>query len=159
MAKIIYYKTTSIQLAKSFCSLAEKCYYSKLNTLVLTPELADLRNMDRVLWTYSKKHFIPHATCEDLFSDQQPIYFSTQIENPNKSEVIIFAIPDRDMILSAFSNENNFNISLFQKILFLFDETSSLSYPQLCDIMNTSKLKDLDIDCFNQEENGAWKKL
>ena len=159
MAKINYYQTASLQFAKSFCLLAEKCYYSKLNTLVLTPEIADLRDMDRVLWTYSQKHFIPHATFEDSFADQQPVYFTTKIENPNKAEVIIFVLPDRNMILSAFSNENDFNINMFQKILFLFDETSSVSYSQLCDIINTSRLKDLEIEGFNQDEKGAWKKL
>lgn len=159
MAKINYYQTTSALLAKSFCLLAEKCYYSKLNTVVLTPEITDLHNMDRVLWTYSKKHFIPHATFEDAFSEQQPVYFTTKIENPNKAEVVIFMRPDRDMILSALSNENGFNISIFQKILLLVDETSSISYSKLCGIINISKLKDLEIEAFNQETNGAWKKL
>ena len=36
MIKISCYKTKQDQLSKAFCHLAQKCYYSSMNTCVIT---------------------------------------------------------------------------------------------------------------------------
>ena len=104
MIKISCYKTKQDQLAKAFCQLAQKCYYSSTNTCVITNNSNFTIELDRVLWTYSKKHFIPHATKEDPFPQEQPIYITHSIENPNNSKIIILVNPTEDKLLQLFSS-------------------------------------------------------
>lgn len=159
MTKINYYQTTNEKLYKSFCALAEKCYSNNFRTIVITPNIAEIENLDKILWTYSRQHFIPHATTKDPFPEKQAIYFTTTVENPNNSTIIIFVNPDRDLILSTFSYNESFNIKDFVKILFLVDEQVILSFTEVSDIIKKSILKEYEVEYFNQKQNGNWQKV
>jgi DNA polymerase-3 subunit chi len=76
-------------------------------------------NLDRVLWTYSKKHFIPHATCLDPMPERQPVYITHKLTNYNQSEFLIFINASRSTILEAMSQNNLFQSDVVQKILFI----------------------------------------
>lgn len=157
MIKISCYKTKQDQLAKAFCQLAQKCYYSSTNTCVITNNSNFTIELDRVLWTYSKKHFIPHATKEDPFTQEQPIYITHSIENPNNSKIIILVNPTEDKLLQLFSTTNPLEISSVEKIMIIFDDIQQIQFPEIKALLLKGNINKSEISLFEQLDSGLWQ--
>lgn len=158
MIKINCYTTTQDDLHKTFCKLAEKCYYANLRTNVITQNADYTKSLDRVLWTYSKKHFIPHATNADPSPEKQPIYITDKLENPNQAESIIFINPDKSTLLESTAKDSELNIGNFQKISLLLDDTQKISHLEINNILKKTPIKTFEINLFVKNEQGMWQK-
>jgi DNA polymerase-3 subunit chi len=44
--------------------------------------------IDSALWTYREDAFLAHGTARDGFSERQPIFLTTGMENSNRAEVL-----------------------------------------------------------------------
>jgi DNA polymerase-3 subunit chi len=159
MTKINYYQTQSEDLVKTFCKLTEKCYYSQLNTLVLTENDGYLESLDRALWTYSKKHFIPHATTNDSLQSDQSVFITTKVENPNNSEIIVFINPSKQMILNVLIENSPIDLIKIKKIIFLFDDTQKTKPSEIEHIIETSKIKTTETTYFTKTLKGLWQEV
>ena len=159
MTKINYYQTHNEDLVKTFCKLTEKCYYSQLNTLVLTENDGYLESLDRALWTYSKKHFIPHATTKDPLPKDQSVFITTKVENPNNAEIIVFINPSKQMILNTIIEDSPIELMQIKKIIFLFDETQKTQPSEIEHIIKTSKIKTTETTYFIKTPKGLWQEV
>jgi DNA polymerase-3 subunit chi len=159
MVKISCYQTTQNQLPKAFCQLVEKCYYSNLRTSIFTENKNYRDELDRVLWTYSKKHFIPHATSSDPLPERQPVYITEDVTQYNKSEIIIFVKATRDTILKALADKNIAGSKIIQKIFFIFDEAEQTNAGEIKNLLEKSSFKEAMINIFNQTGNGGWQEV
>ena len=158
MIKISCYQTTQNQLSRTFCQLAEKCYYSDLKTNVFTTNQDYSQSLDGVLWTYSKKNFIPHATNTDPLPEKQPIYITHNIEEYNQAEIIIFINATKPIILETISKQSKIRPQNLQKILFLFDEVQKIQSSEINTLLDKSYIKDFEINSFLQTKQGSWQK-
>ena len=159
MIKISCYQTTQDLLHKAFCQLAEKCYYGKLKTTVSAGNDDLIQTLDKVLWTYSKKHFIPHATNADPFPEKQPIYITNKFESYIKTEIIIFVNITKQSLLDTIDKKNKTQIENVQKILFLFDELQELKSSEICLCLKKSYIQNVEFDSFMQTKQGLWQKI
>lgn len=157
MIKISCYQTTQEQLPKTFCKLTEKCYYSNLRTNVFTENEDYSQNLDRVLWTYSKKHFIPHATSSDPLPEKQPVYITHDLSIHTKAEIIIFINASQKTILTALSKNGIIQPKIVQKILFIFDEIQKVRSNDINNLLEKSYINDFAINSFKQTKQGAWE--
>lgn len=157
--KVSYYKTHADLLAKTFCSLAEKCYYSDMKTYVLTASEEYVQNLDQVLWTYSKKHFIPHATASDPYTDIQPILIATSIEYQNNPEILFTVNSNLSEIESCLDKANIKNTNSIKKLIILEDNVAGVGVDQITKIINTKKEIWQSFEKFQQTEKGSWEKL
>ena len=157
--KISYYKTNSDLLAKTFCSLAEKCYYSNMKTFVVTASDEYTKNLDLVLWTYSKKHFIPHATSADPSPEIQPVLISTELQLQNSPETLMTVNNSKDVIESCIkSNSSNKNDAI-KKLIILEDEIAGIGIDKLEKLENTNKNMWQEFEKFEQTDKGTWQRL
>lgn len=158
MIKINCYQTTQNQLAKTFCQLTEKCYYSNLRTNVFTENEDYSQNLDRVLWTYSKKHFIPHATSSDPLPEKQPVFITHNVNEYNQAEIIIFVNPSQKTILESFAKNSIIKSKVVQKILFIHDDIQKLHSAAINRLLEKSYINKFVISLFSQSKSGAWEK-
>ena len=156
MLELRCYKTTQELLAKSFCQLAEKCYYSAINTCVIANNDDLVKGLDRVLWTYSKKHFIPHATDKDELHDQQPVYITSLVQNPNNSKIIIFVNPIREKILEALFL---FETMMISKILIIMDDMQKINCTEINYLFQKSYFPTVKMDIYEHQQNGQWQRI
>jgi len=159
MLKISCYQTTQSQLPKAFCQITEKCYYSNLKTNVFTENHDYSENLDRVLWIYSKKHFIPHATCSDPLPEKQPVYITHELKNYNKAEILIFINTSRATLLEAISQKDLLRSTNVQKILFIFDETQKMNSNEIKLLLEKSDISNFTINAFSQTLKGSWEEI
>ena len=157
MTKISFYQTQSEDLAKTFCRISEKCYYNNLDTLVITENEDYSNSLDKSLWTYSKKHFIPHATINDPRPSDQSLLITTKPENSNNAEIIVFVNPGKRIILESIAEHSKIVFNQIAKIIFVFDETSSVQATELKNIFDTSKIRSSEISYFIKTPKGTWQ--
>lgn len=157
MTKINFYKTQLEDIAKTVCKIAEKCYYSNSNTLVITENEDYSNSIDKSLWTYSKEHFIPHATANDPWPDDQSILITTKPENLNNSEIIIFINPRKQTILDSITENSQIKLDQITKIIFILDETNIVQAPEIKSIINTSAIQALETSYFIKTLKGTWQ--
>ncbi len=157
MIKISCYKTTNDSLTKTFCQLAQKCYNSSLNTCVITDNEQLTEELDRTLWTFSKKFFIPHATDKDPIPEKQPIFITNSIINPNCSSLLIVVNPSTESLLKIIS-EPEFLIKI-NKVLIIFDNDDIINFHHIKNIFIKSHLQITSIDFFQRNINGSWQEI
>lgn len=159
MIKISFYQTTGAQLAKSFCQLVEKCYYSGLKTMVFAENENYRNDLDRVLWTYSKKHFIAHATSSDPLPERQPVYLTEDLIQYNQSEIIVFVNPGLGSVLNALAEKKITNAKELQKIFFILDDLEKNRIAEIKNLLEKSSFKEALVSAFHQNTTGGWQEI
>lgn len=184
--KINYYKTKTDNLAKAFCSLIEKCYYDDARVLVIAASDEYATTLDRVLWSYSKKHFIPHATLRDPQPELQPVLIITQddlqsndqdivLNSPNKAAIILTVNVDIQVIEVCLNRcldiavkdeavgSQNSSVSI-EKVIIVEDEVKNSDINKLEKAILEKHITDkgdskLSFEKFQQQNKGDWQKL
>lgn len=157
MIKVSCYKTIQEKLPRAFCVLAEKCYHSGIKIFVYTNSKEYTVELDRVLWTYSKKQFIPHGTVDDLFPENQYILIGSELKNLNNSSSMIIINADESKILAILSSNENFDITKCERLFFLYDHTTSISSKNINNIISKSSIRDLRFESYVQTADNSWQ--
>ena len=159
MTEINFYKTQPESLIRILCKISEKCYYSNLNALVITKNRDYSSSLDKSLWTYSKNHFIPHATIDDPLPEKQPILITDKIHNPNKAQIIIFVNPAQQILVESTAQHNESMINQMIKIIFILDETNMIQTVEIKNIIDMSKIVYSQINYFIRNIQGTWQNI
>ncbi len=133
-------------LISSVIRLLEKSYLSGKRCIFYSPIDDRVKTIDKALWTFSTNAFIPHGDKTTGFAEQQPIYFTDCIENPNNADILV--------IMDTFEYENI--EGSFKKIMFVFEDTAQISIAE--DFYQTLKKADENVNYWKQSQSG-WEKL
>lgn len=172
MPEIYYIEAHNQSIGKVFCFLIQQCYYRNLeniennihdsatdatgaireldfpfNLLIIANNDKIRDKLDDLLWTYSKKHFIPHATNIDKNLKLQPICISTEIKNFNNAKSIMFFNISNQNLLESITNMEKNN---FKKVIYLFDDNSEIKFQELQEIIKKSYLGNIKINYLKQ---------
>ena len=110
---IDFYDVIPGNLTPSIIRLLSKAYASNQRCIFMSPDEERVKVVDKTLWTFSTKEFIPHGDKELGFCDKQPIYFTSTFENPNNATVLIMCdsfdfqqyTKDLNRIILVFEND------------------------------------------------------
>ncbi|MDR1361711.1 MAG: DNA polymerase III subunit chi [Holosporaceae bacterium] len=87
--EVIFYDIERGELNSVAVGLLEKAYASGKRCLFFSSSAERLKVVDKTLWTFSTNAFVPHGDRSVGFCEQQPIYLTDLVENPNKAEILI----------------------------------------------------------------------
>lgn len=158
MLEIKIYKTDNEVLTKNYASIAEKCYYSDEKTCTIVSDESLMHDLDKKLWTYSKKHFIPHATKNDPSPEQQPVYLTDLLDDKNNSTIFILVNLPQQKLIDFMVKIPMEEISKIKKILILFDNTVQIDLQYICDFISKSNLKDSSLNLHQLVKN-KWQEV
>jgi DNA polymerase-3 subunit chi len=114
--QVSFYQLMFSPLEKVLPRIVDKIYSSGLRACIWVKDDERLAKLNTTLWTYSTLAFLPHGCkldAEDT-KNQQPIWLSTTLENPNKSSVCVVT---HEQIPGDFQSLN------FDRIVDIFDGT------------------------------------
>ena len=122
--QIDFYEVMPGNLIPSLVRLLAKIYASQQKCVFLSPNEEFVKVMDRALWTFSTREFVPHGDKSFGFSEMQPIYLTSQYENPNNASVLVmngtFEFESyqniMDRLLFVFENETEPAEALFHNL-------------------------------------------
>ena len=102
MTEVGFYHLTRSPLDEALPRLLEKAYAAGSRVVVRVGEAERLELLNRALWTYGKDSFLPHGTRADGFAEDQPIYLTTQVENPNGAGILVLVLDAEAPDLAAY---------------------------------------------------------
>lgn len=146
LTEVSFYRLTTLPLLRAAPKLIEKIYYSKQNLVVIAEKAEMLAPLDQGLWSYSTKHFIAHGTLNDPHPEEQPVYLTHKIENPNKADLI--------MLLGRVELDNNFA----SKYLYMFDGNDKEQLEFARKKWKAYKEQGINATYWQQSEAGSWEK-
>jgi len=152
MQQFSLYYALSAAIDKTVCTLTGKSYERNLRMVILVSNLEAQENLNKTLWTYSQKEFIPHGSNLDPLPSSQPVYITDKLERPNEADMLI--IVNSDDIIKILNN--NAYISLFKRIMIISDLLNQATLTEITEWVNRTKIKDMIIDFYKQNPNNAW---
>ncbi len=141
MAQINFYHLFPKEPEKSACRVLEKCYQNNAKVLVRVADHAKQESLNKTLWTFAQKLFIPHCSADDDKIEEHPIYITTGKENPIKADMLMLI----DTLDGVYED--------FQRIFVMFTEVSEgfkVAYHKL-------KTPNNIINYYTQNSKGVWE--
>jgi DNA polymerase-3 subunit chi len=138
-------------LERSACKLIEKIYNSGLSLIVFAEQKIHAESLNKTLWTFASKSFIPHGSLNDQFPEAQPILISDNLQEAIK-------IKKADILL-AYNSSLPIDFTLPERLIYIFHdqnhgsvENARLEYKRL-------KNDNIELLYYKQQEDGAWAKF
>ena len=90
MVEALFYQLEGRTLEDVLPGLLEKTRERGQRAVVRVGTAERMAVLDSHLWTYSETTFLAHGTAADGHAERQPIYLTTEDENPNQANVVFF---------------------------------------------------------------------
>jgi len=88
MTRIDFYSNAEPKLQVA-CQLAAKAVQQSLRVLILAPEEATARAVDKLLWTFPATGFLPHCMAHDALAAETPVLIARDCTALPHDEVLL----------------------------------------------------------------------
>lgn len=93
MTEIRFYHLTSSPLDRALPRILEKALSGGKRAVVVAGSPERAQALDGQLWTYDDRSFLPHGCASAAgaadFAADQPIWLTTEVENPNGADLLV----------------------------------------------------------------------
>ena len=144
---ILFYHLERAKLLDILPSLLEKSLQRGWQAVVQANTNKQVSELNGGLWTTNEDSFIPHGAADDGYPDQQPIYLTQTIENPNNAAIRFFvggAQPD--------------DIKGYERVVYLFDGNDSEAVSDARKQWKRLAGEGFEATYWKQNERGGWEK-
>ena len=147
MTEVLFYHLTSQPLERVLPDLLEKCLERKWRAIVQVGSEERRDALDAHLWTYRDEGFLPHGTIKDGRAGDQPVWLTTDGDNPNQAQVRFLA-----------DGADITDYTAYTRVVRLFDGNDPDSLDQARAAWRTVKAAGHDATYWQQSEGGRWEK-
>jgi DNA polymerase III subunit chi len=152
MTETLFYHLERSGLEDVLPGLLERTRTRDWKAVVRVGTLERMETLDTHLWTYSEQTFLAHGTAADGHPSRQPIYLTTESENPNGANVLFLvggAVPD-DWKAPSLSG--------YARIVLLFDGRDENTLNAARAQWRSCKDAGHDATYWKQSPAGKWEK-
>ena len=147
MTNISFYHLLHQPLTSALPKLLEKVHGAGLKAVIKVGSEERMRELDDLLWTYSKNSFLPHGSLKAKSPDQQPIYLTTEDENPSEATVLV--------LVDSMESEE---LGKYDRCLEMFDGTDQDAVVAARTRWKSYTESGHDLTYWQQTEQGGWAK-
>lgn len=147
MTEIAFYHLTTSPLERALPRLLEKILGSKKRAVILCGSEERLNYLNGALWTLGKLSFIPHGSAKEGYGEDQPIWLTTQDENPNGAQFLILT-----------DGAESPSLSTYERCLELFDGNDEEAVIHARQHWKDYKVQGHAVTYWKQSDSGAWEK-
>lgn len=99
------------------------------------------------LWTFRENSFLPHGSKEDGEAEDQPIWLTSEPENPNAANVLFLV-----------DGAKRDDFSEFERCVYMFDGADETAVTQAR--QDWKKIKEIGLEAtyYQQSSDGKWEK-
>jgi DNA polymerase III subunit chi len=152
VAEVLFYHLERSTLEDVLPGLLERTRERGQRALVRVGSAERMAVLDSQLWTYSEQTFLAHGTAADGFAERQPIYLTTEDENPNKAEVLFLVGGAAPKDWSAPNLKN------FARIVVMFDGRDKFTLDAARAGWMQVKEAGFDATYWKESAGGKWEK-
>jgi DNA polymerase-3 subunit chi len=147
MTEVLFYHLTNQPLERVLPDLLEKCLERRWRAVVQVGSEERRDALDAHLWTYRDEGFLPHGTVKDGRAPEQPVWLTTDADNPNRAEVRFLA-----------DGADIADYAGYVRIVRLFDGNDSDAVEQARAAWKAAKAAGHDATYWQQSDSGRWEK-
>ncbi|MGH7002573.1 MAG: DNA polymerase III subunit chi [Alphaproteobacteria bacterium] len=89
MTDVNFYHLQRSSLEQTLPKLLEKVLQAGKRAVVLARSEERVEALNTLLWTYDPNSFLPHGSKTDGNAPEQPVWLTTDDENPNRATVLV----------------------------------------------------------------------
>jgi DNA polymerase III subunit chi len=145
--EVLFYHLDSQPLERVLPGLVERTLARGWRAVVQAGNAERLDAIDTMLWTWKADSFLPHGTLKDGHAADQPIFLTTDEDNPNGAAVR-FLVDGAD--LAVFDG--------YVRVVILFDGHDSEALNTARRQWKAVKATNLPATYWQQSEAGRWEK-
>jgi DNA polymerase III subunit chi len=147
MGEFRFYHLERRRIDQALPGLLERAYEEGRRVVVRAPSHEMVAAINDLLWTYDDASFLPHGAAGDGDPTSQPIFLTSQVENPNAATMLV--------LLSG--SELNPSDETFDPVLVLFDGRDAESIAEAR--VHWKRLKDEGraLSYWREGEDGGWE--
>lgn len=147
MTDIRFYHMITKRLEQALPELLAKAITVQPRVVVKAGSRERIETLDNVLWTYDAASFLPHGAAHDGFESDQPIWLTTEDDNPNQAKMLILTD-------GAVSD----HVAEYELCCELFDGNDEDAVAAARGRWTAYKAAGHDLTYFQQDEQGRWVK-
>lgn len=111
MSRIDFYHLQKSTLDEALPKLVLKAYETGKKIKIKVGNDLRVDFLNTLLWTFEDESFVPHGVKKDGFADMQPVYISSDDDNPNDA-LFLFLVEAADVSVD--------NALKFERIFYVF---------------------------------------
>jgi DNA polymerase-3 subunit chi len=147
MTEVLFYHLQNAPLEQVLPQLLERSLARPWRCVVKVGNGERLETLVNSLWTWRDDSFLPHGTREDGPAEMQPVFMTTEDENPNGAEVIF-------LVDGAEPGE----IGGYERCVLMFDGRDEEALGRAREHWKRLKAEGHDATYWQQNEAGRWEK-
>jgi DNA polymerase III subunit chi len=89
MTEVRFYHLERSGIEQVLPGLISKALENGHRIVVKTTDDREAERLNEHLWTYDPNSFLPHGTKREGFADKQPVWLTSNDDNPNNADVLI----------------------------------------------------------------------
>jgi DNA polymerase-3 subunit chi len=147
MTEVGFYHLTRTPLERALPKLLERVLAGGMRAVVVSGSAERVEALNAALWTYEQLSFLPHGSVKDGQAEDQPIWLTTEDDNPNGANVLVLT----DGVSSSKVGE-------FARCLDMFDGRDPDAVTAARERWKAMKAAGHTLAYWQQNEAGGWEK-
>ena len=147
VTEVLFYHLERQSLEQTLPGLLQRCLERGWRAAVQVGGEDRLRDLDSHLWTYNDAAFLPHGTAADGHEKDQPVFLTTNTDNPNGASV-------RFLVDGATTD----SFEGYERIVFLFDGADQEATATAREAWKAAVAAGTEATYWRQDERGKWGK-
>jgi DNA polymerase-3 subunit chi len=147
MTEVLFYHLEHQPLERVLPALAERTLERGWRAVIQAGSQERVEALDTLLWTFREDSFLPHGTRRDGQASEQPIYLTTEDENPNGATVRFLVDGAETALLSEYT-----------RVVYLFDGQDAAAVQRAREQWKAAKAAGHEVTYWQQSPEGRWEK-
>ena len=147
MTEVLFYHLEQQPLEKVLPTFVEKTVERGWRAVIQAGSPERVEALDALLWTYKEDGFLPHGTRQDGDAGEQPVYLTTEPENPNQATV-------RFLVDGATGAD----LAAYERVVFMFDGHDPEAVAEARRQWKIAKDAGCTLTYWQQSPEGRWEK-
>jgi DNA polymerase-3 subunit chi len=147
MTEVLFYHLEHQPLERVLPSLVERTVARGWRAVVQAGSDERVEALDTLLWTYREETFLPHGTRRDGNQAMQPVYLTTEEDNPNGATV-------RFLVDGAEAHD----LTAYARVVYLFEGRDTAAVARAREQWQTAKTAGCEVTYWQQSPEGRWEK-
>jgi DNA polymerase III subunit chi len=153
MAETLFYHLERRTLEDVLPGLLERTRERGWRANVRVGSAERMEALDGHLWTYTDDSFLAHGTAADGHSERQPIYLTTEDDNPNAADVLFLVGGARP------ADWGGAPLQAFRRIVLLFDGRDDEALSGARAAWKQAKAAGHDVTYWKESASGKFEKM
>lgn len=147
MTEVLFYHLTERTLEQTLPGLLEKSLERGWRAVVQAGSKERVEALDALLWTWRDDGFLAHSAANDAFAKYQPVFLTTETDNPNGAQI-------RFLVDGAEAP----SLDGYERGVYLFDGHDAEAVAQARARWKAEKENGHAITYWQQKPGGAWER-